>query len=612
MPFVFVVLSRRIRSVRLPSGPVHATGRLTSDPSTEIALHSTHHSLSLGSRLCARSLLLALFAPLVLASCNDSSAPADTDPVVVTDLGPVRGVVRSGAKEFRGMPYAEAPVNARRWAVPVPAAPWTGTRDGSEFGSACPQEARFNLTERSEDENCLSVNVSVPADIQPGEKLPVFFWLHGGAFVGGASNLYRLDQMAVKGRMVVVSANYRLGVFGFMPHPAFGPNDGFNGNYGLEDQREAMRWAKRNVAAFGGDPENITIAGESAGAGSICVHLANPEKVSGYFHKAALTSAACLQPMTPVEDALKVGTGISDAINCKGTNDEVLTCMRGKSVSDLLEAQGTYATLNKENLTPFAPTIGNATAPRSFGKALDEQKLFQVPMLMGGAREELRLYVGYWWQDDKLPRFTPAGFRDAWLPLFYPGNEPGTSDTIVSQIMEEYVPSGTFASDKAVAETFGTIISDYVPSIGINNCLYLQTAKRVSALAGAKSLYEYEFADPKAPALGVGITAPYPDFDMGTVHSSVLNYFFPKLSNTSKIDAPDLEAASQTLAKQLIEYWSTFARTGGPAASGQPAWAAYAGDGKAMTFVPGANGSMDARTRHHCAFWARMYPTTLQ
>ncbi len=152
----------------------------------------------------------------------------------------------------------------------------------------------------------------------------------------------------------------------------------------------------------------------------------------------------------------------------------------------------------------------------------------------------------------------------------------------------------------------------YVPSIGINNCLYLQTAKRVSALAGAKSLYEYEFTDPKAPVLGVGIAAPYPDFDMGTVHSSVLNYFFPKLSTTSKIDAPDLESASQTLANQMLEYGSAFARTGVPAASGQPAWAAYAGDGKAMTFVPGSNGPIVARTRHHGAFWARMCPTTLQ
>ena len=558
-----------------------------------------------------RGALLVIAAPALLASCKDSSTPDNAEPTVVTDLGPVRGVARNGATEFRGIPYAEAPTGSRRWAAPVPAAKWSGTWDGTKFGPACPQEARFNLTERSEDENCLSLNVSVPSDRQPGEKLPVFFWLHGGAFVGGASSLYRLDQMATKGRMVVVSANYRVGLFGFMPHRAFGPADGLNGNYGLEDQREAMRWVKRNIAVFGGDPENVTIAGESAGAGSICVHLANAEKVNGYFHKASVTSAACLHPMTKVEDAFTVGTGISDALNCKGTNEEVLACMRGKSVADLLAVQGSYAKLHPENLTPFAPTIGNATAPRSFLKAIEDQKLYQVPLLMGGAREELRLYVGYWWQD-KPATFTDAGVRTGWIPEFYPGNAPGSSDTIASRVLAEYQPSGTFSSANATTEAFGSIISDYTPSIGINNCLYQQTANRIAAMAGAKPLYLFEFADPKAPVRGVGITPPYPEWNFGTVHSSVLNYFFPKLSNTSAIDAPDLEPTSQALALQMVEYWSTFARTGTPAASGQPAWAAYAGDGKGMTFVPGANGVTDLRQQHHCAFWAQMYPNAIQ
>src|SRR5690606_34574700 len=149
-----------------------------------------------------------LVASLVLLCSAHATGAGWT---VQTDQGAVRGVVRNGALEFRGIPYAAAPVGELRWALPQPAAAWEGVRDASEFGSACPQQARFNLTEASADEDCLTLNVSVPVDRAPGERLPVFVWIHGGAFVGGASSLYRLDQLARDGRMVVVSMNYRLG-----------------------------------------------------------------------------------------------------------------------------------------------------------------------------------------------------------------------------------------------------------------------------------------------------------------------------------------------------------------------------------------------------------------
>lgn len=244
--------------------------------------HLTSWFFSAQNTLLMRRVLTIGFLTALLLSCSSGSSSNGPTlaPVVQTSLGPVQGIARNGAYEYRGMPYALAPTGDLRWALPQPVtASWTSVFPAYDFGPACPQKARFGVTEASDNEDCLSINVSVPADIKPGEKLPVFFWIHGGAFVGGSSNLYRLDKLAREGRLVVVSINYRLGALGFMPNPAFASN-GYNGNYGLEDQRLAMKWVQDNIEAFGGDKTNVTIAGESAGAGSTCMHLASPEQVA--------------------------------------------------------------------------------------------------------------------------------------------------------------------------------------------------------------------------------------------------------------------------------------------------------------------------------------------
>ena len=240
-----------------------------------------------------------------LAACSGGTSTQALAPVVQISSGSVQGVVRSytlpestdtlatksySVYEYRGIPYALAPTGNRRWALPEPVTS-LGSRvfKAYNFGPACPQQARFNLTEASSNEDCLSINVTTPAGTKAGDNLPVLIWIHGGAFIGGSSNLYRLDQLAAEGGLVVVSMNYRLGALGFMPNPAFqmtSSSGTYNGNYGLEDQRLAMRWVQQNIAAFGGDKTNVTIAGESAGAASVCMHLSAPSQVTGLFHKA--------------------------------------------------------------------------------------------------------------------------------------------------------------------------------------------------------------------------------------------------------------------------------------------------------------------------------------
>jgi len=213
-------------------------------------------------------LTAGIFVLLLSAFAHAQNARVADPAVVQTSYGAVRGMIHDDVREFKGIPYAAAPVGALRWAMPRRPRLWTGVLDATKFGSACPQVSRYGLTEASDDENCLTINVTAPYD-KPAKRKPVLVWIHGGAFVGGSSALYPLDTLVKSGDMVVVSMNYRLGVFGFMPHPSF--DKAHNGGYGLEDQRLALRWVKRNIAAFGGDPNNVTIAGESAGGAGVAV-----------------------------------------------------------------------------------------------------------------------------------------------------------------------------------------------------------------------------------------------------------------------------------------------------------------------------------------------------
>ncbi len=541
--------------------------------------------------------------------CASSSSVANSGLTIMTDKGTVQGVVRNGVQEFRGIPYAAAPIGELRWALPQPAAPWEGVKDASNFGSACAQQARYSLTQESLDEDCLTLNVSRPADWQPGEKLPVLFWIHGGAFVGGSSSLYRLDKLANQGRMVVVSANYRLGAFGFMAHPAF--DTATNGGYGLEDQRFAMAWVQRNIAAFGGDPDNVTIAGESSGGGAVCMHLLSPERVNGLFHKAIVQSAGCLQPMPTIQESLTSSSAlwkqVAANVGCdtSATADSAasLACMRGKKVADILTAQGAASS----GVMTFSPIIGNNTVPRSGTDAAKSGNLMKVPLLMGGTRDELRLYAAYavLFPTGKQPDnfFTKDAVYNFWLPYFY-----GSDTTHYDAIYNHYFGTAEGQLGLAITgATVGSMASDRAPVVGINNCLYLKTSDAFSPWVPA--LYQFEFADKNAPVLGVGIAKGMdPGFELGAVHSSELNYLFPKLSNTTAIDGPDLQPTSQLLADQMVAYWAAFARTGTPNVSGLPTWPVYKGGATVMLLDPGNIGLYDASTRHQCGFWATIFP----
>ena len=241
-----------------------------------------------------------------------------------------------------------------RWQLPQPPKAWTGVLDATKYKSACPQLSRYGSTEASYDEDCLYLNVTVPYSQHSSRRLrSVIVWIHGGAFVGGSSSLYPLDFIATTGDAVVVSMNYRLGVL--WVHGPSVVRSRLERRPGPGRPTSALRWVKRNAVAFGGDPNNITIAGESAGAASVCMHLIAPEETRGLFHKAIVQSGGCATPLKTVAENSKTGQKVAEYVGCTEAAT-ALACLRGKSVKDLLEA-GSKA--QGSNLLAYAPSIGS-------------------------------------------------------------------------------------------------------------------------------------------------------------------------------------------------------------------------------------------------------------
>ncbi len=534
--------------------------------------------ISMGWLLILAVILFGWMEPL-------RAAEAAFDPsIVTTDKGAVRGVIRDGVREFKGIPYAQPPIGELRWSLPREASAWTGVLDATKYKNACPQLERYGIPESSDNEDCLHINVTVPykdkSDLE--RKRAVIVWLHGGAFVGGSSALYPLDYMAKSGDVVVVSMNYRLGIFGFTAHPAFEADH--NGGYGLEDQRAALRWVKKNIASFGGDPNNVTIAGESAGAAGVCMHILAPDETTGLFHKAIIQSAGCVTPLPTVEDGEKIGQKVASLVGCKD-DATALSCMRTKPVKDLLQAAATVA---GSSIVTYMPVTGTKTVPLPGAQAIPAGKFVHVPILSGGTRDELRLYVAYAIQGGQS--VTSVNYADL-LKTTYGKN----ADAIVGQY-----PASNYSS---AASALGTVWSDFRPDVGINNCIYLQTSK---LLRKSVPVYQFVFADRNAPPVTTN-----PGFEMGAVHSSELPYQFPHFDNTTKLAGPDLAPASQKLATQMMAYWTSFAKTGTPSAPGSPVWDTYKNDDMVMNLEPGNVGYFNATVAHKCTFWKTLYPKIL-
>ena len=294
-----------------------------------------------------------------------TSGMAEDGIVVRTDAGAVRGVTDGSVVSFKGIPFAAPPVGALRWRVPQPVRPWEGVRDAAQFGPACLQ-----TDDIPKSEDCLTVNVWRPA--AASQPLPVMVWIYGGALVHGSTALYPLQNLAAQG-VVVVSANYRMGRLGFFAHPALAaeaPND-VRGNYGYMDQLAALQWVKRNIAAFGGDPNQVTLFGESAGGGSVLVHLVSPLS-RGLFQRAILQSPGAPTarehaiPAADLATAERIAVDWTKSIGLGGEGPDALAQLRALPAETLLEGAS-----SKE-------TLAALSAGHDAGGHVDEHRRWQV------------------------------------------------------------------------------------------------------------------------------------------------------------------------------------------------------------------------------------------
>ncbi len=309
---------------------------------------------------------------------------------VSTASGPVEGTPSADGtvRVFKGIPFAAPPVGESRWKAPAPVAPWTTPRKADAFGARCAQGPIFgDMIFRDEmSEDCLYVNVWTPAK-KAGEKLPVMFWIHGGGFQAGSASEPRQDgeHLARKG-VVVVSANHRLGVFGFLSHADLTKESGKNasGNYGLLDQIAALEWVQRNIAAFGGDPGNVTIFGESAGSFAVSALVASP-LAKQLVHRAIGESGAFFTMGGALAPQTLAGAEGQGATFAKGLGAADIAALRAKSTDEVLQAalKGRW----------FAPIVDGYVLPKTVAEIYAAGEHNPVPLLAGWNADEIRSSV---------------------------------------------------------------------------------------------------------------------------------------------------------------------------------------------------------------------------
>jgi para-nitrobenzyl esterase len=333
-------------------------------------------------RKTARIVRLWLFmlAGLALLHAHPARCSTADDALVQTESGFVRGMVGPDYRLFLAIPYAAPPIGNLRWRPPQPAPGWGAARDATVPATPCPQaDPRTGALIGNED--CLYLSITTPYGPRADRPLPVMVWLHGGGFTSGSGVAYDGRNLATKGNVVVVTLNYRLGMLGFLAHLALDTEspDGLSGNFGLADQQAALRWIQRNIAAFGGDPLNVTIFGEEAGANSICALLVSPG-AAGLFERAIVQNGNCVNLLPLVDVAEKRGDALAQDLGC----DDPKTapdCLRGKSIVDLLKADA--AQRKTGDPLAWGPVVGASGLPVQPADGLANGTVPKISLMTG-------------------------------------------------------------------------------------------------------------------------------------------------------------------------------------------------------------------------------------
>src|SRR5579859_7239956 len=517
--------------------------------------------------LFAASAVSAAATLLAVNSTGAVASPASggANPVVRINDGVVRGTTAGTADEFLGLPYAAPPTGNLRWRPPAPAASWEGVRDATQFGPSCPQQPGPFAPRGPMSEDCLYLNVYAPAPRGSDEGgRPVLVWIHGGGLVLDGGRNYDGSKLAADG-VVVVTINYRLGALGFLAHPALAsPPGGAAGNYGLMDQQAALRWVQRNIARFGGDPDNVTIAGESAGGLSVLAQMVS-SGARGLFQRAIVQSGTFALNQRPLATAEAAGETFATAVGCA---DQTAACLRNAPVSDLVAKFG----------VEIPGVVDGSVLTQPIGTALARGQFARVPVINGITHDEELIFVAGLGltvsQGTNIPLAAPLDGSQATYQADI-AQTLGVSAARAAAIAAEYPLS---AYPNALV-AFTLLVSDASFA-----CPALQV-DRWTAARGAPA-YAYQFNDDNAPVLGKSLGL--------ATHGAELPYLF---------DPNTLSADQQALAASMRTDWARFAATGSPSTRTLP-WPSFDGT-RVLSLVPlQSQVTTDYAAAHHCSFWA--------
>jgi para-nitrobenzyl esterase len=467
------------------------------------------------------------------------ATPAFAAPVAITPAGMLQGKTEGKLNVFKGIAYAQPPVGSLRWKPPLPIAHWSGTKDATEFGPTCIQP-EFKIASVYSggptppmSEDCLTLNIWAPAN---AHNAPVFFWIYGGALWGGSNRdaLYDGTRMAQRG-VIVVTINYRLGVLGWLAHPELSAESplGISGNYGLLDQIAALQWVKDNIRAFGGDPSNVTIAGESAGGLSVMYLMASPP-ARGLFAKAIAESAYMVS--TPDLKQSKYGMPSAEAIGVK-----LAAALHAPDIA-ALRAMDPRTLTNAAAAAYFPPfgAVDGHYLPDQFVTIFDEGKEAHVPILAGFNAGEIRSL----------------------------------------RVLSPPVPASAADYEKTIRANYGDLADEFLklyPSSNMQesiwattrDALYGWTAEKLvraqTAIGQPSFLYLFDHGYPAMDDAG-----------LHAFHASELPYVFGTFDGLPpNWPKPPANADEEKLSDAMIGYWTSFARAGKPQAANEPAWPAY-------------------------------------
>ncbi|XP_051952772.1 cAMP-regulated D2 protein [Xyrauchen texanus] len=520
------------------------------------------------------------------------------DPVVTTHLGQVRGLTLDDAQVFYGIPYAKPPVGAKRWAPPTPVSPWSYTYDATFPRPACMQKCAGEFSQLCPpkvSEDCLYLNVFVPVSVNLPlpivTALPVMVWIHGGDFIAGSASkpLYDGRFISNYSNTVVVNIEYRLGAFGFLV-TGQDPESSAVGNYGILDQQAALRWVQENINAFGGDPNKVSLFGESAGAQSVCLHLMMQSSESLFRH-AAIQSLPFSIPLKTRWDAMNLGWDFAKLTNCSAFD---LACLRSLSAHDVLNAQ---VKSGSKIINPFRFLEAFETwGPFIDGELIQEQAIRAFrkghwqsykPIILGTTSEEGVIFVyGVFNQSVSMLEcvvYTAAIFKQHAL-----------------RILQKYMP---FYRNQDRRVMLSQIVTDYVFL-----CPTRWSARSGVSIGGSVWMYVFDHA-PSDHNIWAGIPFCY----NRTCHGAELPFLFDSAPSTNFTLTPQ----ETLLANRMACYWGAFAHTGDPNSRSEqttfcreqrlPVWPRYTPtEGWPLLNLTLQTHPQQGNRDHFCDFWDRL------